>query len=50
MPKNKNATNDVDYSPFDPYDLGDKYQKDASFYGWYRCYTPMALRWFKTWC
>ena len=26
-PKNKNATNDVGYSPFDPYDLGDKYQK-----------------------
>jgi hypothetical protein len=30
MPKNKNATNDVGYSPFDPYDLGDKYQKDAT--------------------
>ncbi|GAA4357673.1 hypothetical protein GCM10023185_22590 [Hymenobacter saemangeumensis] len=26
-PKNKNATNDVGYSPFDHYDLGDKYQK-----------------------
>ncbi|MCR5887091.1 DUF1939 domain-containing protein [Hymenobacter sp. J193] len=26
-PKNKNATNDVGYSPFDQYDLGDKYQK-----------------------
>ncbi|MDO7849255.1 alpha-amylase family glycosyl hydrolase [Hymenobacter sp. M29] len=26
-PKNKNATNDVGYSPFDPYDLGDKFQK-----------------------
>ncbi|RZK35949.1 MAG: DUF1939 domain-containing protein, partial [Hymenobacter sp.] len=29
-PKNKNATNDVGYSPFDPYDLGDKYQKGAT--------------------
>ncbi|MCI1186053.1 alpha-amylase family glycosyl hydrolase [Hymenobacter sp. DH14] len=26
-PKNKNATNDVGYSPFDHYDLGDKFQK-----------------------
>ncbi|MBF9222458.1 alpha-amylase family glycosyl hydrolase [Hymenobacter ruricola] len=26
-PKNKNATGDVGYSPFDPYDLGDKFQK-----------------------
>lgn len=26
-PKNKNATNDVGYSPFDAYDLGDKFQK-----------------------
>jgi alpha-amylase len=29
-PKNKNATNDVGYSPFDQYDLGDKYQKGAT--------------------
>ncbi|QKG54564.1 alpha-amylase family glycosyl hydrolase [Hymenobacter sp. BRD67] len=29
-PKNKNATNDVGYSPFDQYDLGDKYQKGAA--------------------
>ncbi|RZL11239.1 MAG: DUF1939 domain-containing protein, partial [Hymenobacter sp.] len=29
-PKNKNATNDVGYSPFDAYDLGDKFQKGAS--------------------
>ena len=26
-PKTNNATNDVGYSPFDSYDLGDKYQK-----------------------
>jgi alpha-amylase len=26
-PKNKSATNDVDYSPFDPYHLGYKFQK-----------------------
>ncbi len=29
-PKNKNATNDVGYSPFDQYDLGDKYQKGST--------------------
>nr|GEZ67865.1 pentatricopeptide repeat-containing protein At2g04860 [Tanacetum cinerariifolium] len=29
-PKNKNATTDVGYSPFDQYDLGDKYQKGAT--------------------
>ncbi|GAA4494734.1 hypothetical protein GCM10023172_05380 [Hymenobacter ginsengisoli] len=29
-PKNKNATNDVGYSPFDQYDLGDKYQKGSA--------------------
>jgi alpha-amylase len=29
-PKNKNATNDVGYSPFDHYDLGDKYQKGGT--------------------
>ncbi|GAB3841308.1 alpha-amylase family glycosyl hydrolase [Hymenobacter jeollabukensis] len=28
--KNKNATSDVGYSPFDHYDLGDKYQKGAT--------------------
>jgi alpha-amylase len=29
-PKNKNATNDVSYLPFDQYDLSDKYQKGAT--------------------
>ncbi|KAA9339170.1 T9SS type A sorting domain-containing protein [Hymenobacter busanensis] len=29
-PKNKDATNDVGYSPFDHYDLGDKFQKKGT--------------------